>query len=759
MIIEKATSSRELKLLTLKTDLCIIGGGLAGVCTAITAAREGVKVVVLQDRPVLGGNASSEVRLWALGATSHQGNNNRWSREGGVMDEIMVENTFRNKEGNPLFFDALLLEKVNAEANITLLLNTAMLSADKRDEKNIKSVRGFCSQNSTMYEVEAPLFCDSSGDGILAYLSGAAYRVGAEAASELNEPFAPDESYGELLGHTIYFYSKTTDKPVKYVAPDFALKDITKIPRHEHITVKSHGCSLWWLEYGGRMDTVHDTEAIKWELWKVAYGVWDHLKNSGKFPETANQTLEWIGSIPGKRESRRVEGDYMLSQSDIVDQKAFDDAVSFGGWAIDLHPADGVYSDKSGCSQFHSAGVYQIPYRCFYSRNIENLFVGGRLISASHVAFGSTRVMMTCGHNGQAIGMAAAMCHEATLKPRDLLEQSKMRALQTRLIKCGHYIPHVNADDHGDLVQSATLEASSELKLKALSPCAESASLEGSRALLLPAPKGAFPQMSFKFTSAEDKELVFQLRGTSKQGNFTPDITHEEKRVALKQGKDVEVTVTFDYEAEQEEYLFVCIMACPGVSMQLSDDLISGMMSLSNSGNKAVSTNLIQEPPEGSGFDSFEFWLPERRPGGKLPAVTFSPPLSTFAKDQIKSSYYRPFITSNLWLADSDDKKPSITAKWDKAQAINKVVLFFDVDHDHAMESVQFGHHDDAMPFCVKAFQLKDGEGNVLYENDNNHHGRVEICFPETATTDSLVLEISDTHGAPAAVFSMQAYG
>ncbi len=140
------------------TDIAVIGGGLAGVCAAITAARAGRKVVLVQDRPVLGGNASSEVRLWILGATSHMGNNNRWAREGGVIDEMLVENMYRNPEGNPLILDTILLEMVVNEPNITLLLNTAVHDLEKSDADTIKSVRAFCSQNSTAYEITAPLF-------------------------------------------------------------------------------------------------------------------------------------------------------------------------------------------------------------------------------------------------------------------------------------------------------------------------------------------------------------------------------------------------------------------------------------------------------------------------------------------------------------------------------------------------------------------------------------------------------------------------
>src|SRR5882724_5610783 len=435
---------------------------MAGVCCAITAAREGLHVVLVQDRPVLGGNASSEVRLWVLGATSHMGNNNRWAREGGVIDEILVENLFRNREGNPVIFDTVLLEKVKTESNITLLLNTAVYEAEKSSPDRIASVTAFCSQNSTRYRVTAPLFCDASGDGVLGFLCGAAFRMGAESRAEFGEKFAPESSYGELLGHTLYFYSKDVGRPVKFVPPSFALTDITQIPRWRHFSPKDFGCRLWWIEYGGRTDTVHETEQIKWELWKVVYGVWNHLKNSGEFPETANLTLEWVGAIPGKRESRRFEGDYLLRQQDIVEQREFPDCVSFGGWSIDLHPADGVYSELSPCNQWHARGVYQIPYRCFYSRNVENLFLAGRIISASHVAFASTRVMATCAHGGQAVAIAAKHCLEKKVAPRALNEPALMEALQTDLQGRGQRLPRHRRLDTTDLAQSAQISASSE---------------------------------------------------------------------------------------------------------------------------------------------------------------------------------------------------------------------------------------------------------------------------------------------------------
>jgi hypothetical protein len=220
-----------LRVQRIEAGLAVIGGGMAGVCCAITAARAGVRVALIQDRPVLGGNASSEVRLWVLGATAHMQNNNRWAREGGVIDELLVENTWRNPEGNPLIFDTILLEKVVEEPNIILLLNTAVLEVHKVDADTIAAVRAYCSQNSTEVVITAPLFCDASGDGIVAFLAGAAFRMGAESREAFGEKFAPGAAYGELLGHSIYFYSKDVGRPVRFIPPRFALKDITQVPR------------------------------------------------------------------------------------------------------------------------------------------------------------------------------------------------------------------------------------------------------------------------------------------------------------------------------------------------------------------------------------------------------------------------------------------------------------------------------------------------------------------------------------------------
>lgn len=745
--------SRAARQDSLQADLVIAGGGLAGACAAITAARAGIRVILVQDRPVLGGNASSEVRLWILGATSHMGNNNRWAREGGVVDEILVENMYRNPEGNPLILDTILLEKVVAEPGITLLLNTAVHHLEKCGE-TISALHAWCSQNSTAYVLTAPLFCDATGDGIVAFLAGAAFRMGAEGKDEFGEGFAPDASCGELLGHSLYFYSKDAGKPVKFIAPAFALADITEIPRYRQIRASDSGCRFWWLEYGGLLDTVHDSEKIKWELWRVAYGVWNHIKNSGQFPEAENLTLEWVGTIPGKRESRRFEGDVILTQQDLVDQRIWPDAVSAGGWAMDLHPAEGVYSPLSPCTQWHARGVYQIPYRTMYSRNVPNLFLAGRLISASHVAFGSTRVMATCGHNAQAVGMAAALCAHSGLLPA----QVDTGALRTALLRAGQYIPGLSLDDPADLTHGAAVTASSRFLLHQFASSGQTIALDVSRAMLLPCPAGPVPACTFLLDVNAPTALTVELRASQRPGNFTPDVTLAARTIPLQPGAAQSVRVDFEHALDRAQYVCVCLLLNPAVAVHVSEERVTGVLSLSQSMNAAVAKGARQEPPEGSGIDTFEFWLPTRRPNGQNLALTLDPPLDAFAPTHVTNGIARPTTQSNAWVAAASDPTPRLTLRWPAPRTISRIELSFDTDFDHPMESVLLGHPEREMPFCVRHYRVLDGAGNVLHETAANHQTRNAIQFPAPVTTAALHIDVLATHGAPAAIFAVGCY-
>lgn len=744
------------KLVKLSADLVITGGGMAGICAAITAARAGISVALVQDRPVLGGNASSEVRLWILGATSSMGNNNRWSREGGVIDEILVENLFRNKEGNPLILDTILLEKVTNESNITLLLNTAAYEVTKKEERAIHSIKAFCSQNSTEYELSAPLFCDASGDGIISHLSGASFRMGAESGEEFGELLAPEKGYGELLGHSLYFYSKRVENPVKFTPPAFALQDITKIPRYKMLNQQDDGCRLWWIEYGGRKDTVYDTENIKWELWKVIYGAWNYIKNSNNFDDVENLTLEWVGTIPGKRESRRFEGLYMLKQQDIVNQVPFDDVVSYGGWALDLHPADGIYSKLPGCNQWHSKGIYQIPFRCYISKDIDNLFYAGRIISCTHIAFGSSRVMATCALGAQSVGMAAAMCRKHNLLPQDMITEPWISDLQRQLNINGQSIPGLPIYyEKNSLMDQVSISATSVCRLNIIPFDGDWIRLDLGAAELLPMKKGVSYQFRINVKASVNTTLAVDLRVSSKKFNYTPDITLETIELPVKAGEQF-ISLNFSTPIPDDQYGFVLFHRSTDIEIRGSKSRYTGVISVFNGKNKDVSNYGYQEASQHIGVDSFEFWCPRRRPGGQNIAMEILPALEPYDPAFLKNGFTRPYLKTNAWAADPLEPTSSVIFEWANPKRISSVKLFFDTDFDNPLESSLRGHTESVVPFCVKEYTILDDQDRVIYQTNNNHQTVNRVVFDTPVSTHALKIKCeSPDVNVPASLFEI----
>lgn len=733
----------------LQAELLIVGGGLAGVCAALAAARDGLDVVLIQDRPVLGGNASSEVRLWANGATSHMGNNNRWAREGGIIGEIMEENLWRNKEGNPVLFDMVLLDIVQAQPGLTLLLNTVVTDIEKSGRR-LLSVQAFNAINQTRYQVSATQFIDASGDGVLGYLAGAAHRVGAESVEEFGEKMAPGENFGHKLGHSIYFYTKRTAQPVRFVAPSFALKEITAIPRYKRLSSELNGCDLWWLEWGGRLDTVHESETIKWELWKIVWGVWDYIKNSGEFPDADNLTIEWVGLIPGKRESRRFLGETMLCQQDIIEQRDHYDAVAYGGWSIDLHPADGVYSEHDGCRQFHSKGTYTIPFRALYSQSLDNLLLTGRLISATHVAFGSARVMCTCGVLGEVVGRAAALCQQQQITPAELAQPERVGQLQQHLLRQGAFIPrHPLANP----AREAYVTVSSTLELRALPADAGWQPLQSRCALLLPLKAGErLPAISVQLRAANAQKLQVSLLTSANPANTCGDCQLSTQSITVtEQGT---YRLSFDYRAECDRYVFIAFEENAAIEVALTSQRLPGVMMVFNSLNPRVAKRTRQINDGDYGVDEFDFWLPRRAPQQILLAFALETPLQLWHGDYLLNGKLRPEQHTNCWVPAQDDTHPNVSWHWNEPQQAKHITLLFDNDFDHAMETVQMGHAQAVTPHCTTHYRVWLDE-MLLADVTENHHSLCHHAVPEGVIFSQIRLELLASAGALPALYGL----
>jgi hypothetical protein len=450
----------------LTADLVVVGGGLSGVCAALAAARNGARVILVQDRSLLGGNASSEIKMHIVGADCH--GTRPGARESGLLEELKLEDAARNPHRSYSQWDLLLYEKVCAEPNITLLLDTACVGCEtsERDgQRRIARVRALRSSTEDEFVLTAPWFADCSGDGLLGSRAGADFTVGREAKSTHGESLAVDVADRQTLGSSILFTARQHATPQPFIAPSWIRKFTTEDFRHR--PVKGFEYGYWWFEWGGQLDTLKDNAAIRHELLRIALGVWDYVKNSGAHPTSANWALDWVGSIPGKRETRRFVGPHVLTQQDVESGARFADAVAYGGWWLDLHPPSGVDArDEEPCAQHHFPHLYTIPLRCLHSRNVANLFFAGRNISATHVAFASTRVMGTCSVMGQAIGTAAALlAGDRTVESIGAgFAGERIRSLQERLLKDDAFLPGFAGADPRDQARRARLTASSEME-------------------------------------------------------------------------------------------------------------------------------------------------------------------------------------------------------------------------------------------------------------------------------------------------------
>ncbi|HVK07048.1 MAG TPA: FAD-dependent oxidoreductase [Armatimonadaceae bacterium] len=434
-----------------EADVCVIGGGMAGMCAALAAARGGAKTVLIHDRPVLGGNASSEVRMWICGAHGQH------NKEAGILEEVQLENLYHNPGRGYSVWDAVLWGKVRFQPNLTPLLNCSCTDAEM-DGDAIVGVTAWQLTSQTWHTVRAKQYVDCSGDSILAAVTSAEFRAGREARAEFDEDIEPREADHKTMGNSLLIQLRRTDDAQPYTAPPWAYK-FTSPGDLPHRIRGVNGHNFWWIEIGGLGDTIRDAEAIRDELMRVGYGVWDYIKNHA--PERAqaeNWALEWVGSLPGKRENRRYVGDHVLTQNDVRDGGRFADTVAYGGWSMDDHHPAGIYYPGKP-TIFHPApSPYGIPYRSLYSKNVANLLFAGRNISVTHAALSSTRVMGTCAILGQAAGTAAALCARHGCAPRALSSGDRLAELQRTLMDDDCWLPGL-ARRVSDLACAARLES------------------------------------------------------------------------------------------------------------------------------------------------------------------------------------------------------------------------------------------------------------------------------------------------------------
>lgn len=425
-------------------DVVVVGAGPAGVCAAVAAARAGAKTALVHDRPLPGGNCSDEIGIPTSGASTfgHPG----WD-ERGIVAEWNALN--RNPKGSKLSAAAAAL--FAKEGNLTVALNERVVAAETAGGRVAAAVsRNTLTGARTRWG--GAVFIDCTGDGWLGFFAGAEWRSGREAASEFGEPpdLAPAQADGLTMSGCLGCYEwEERDRPAPFAAPAWA--DV--LP--EGFTRKVDRLTRpWWLEHPNDLDDVAQGEEARDELIRYVFAYWGWLKNQSPLAgQAANAELVNVPTINGRRESRRLVGDYVLTACDLLAGRMFPDAVAYGGWGLDVHDPLGMRSPVSNGwgpgTHPREVPLYAIPFRCLYARGVANLLMAGRCISVTHLALGSTRVGATCAIEGQAVGVAAAMCAQDGLTPREL-GATRVRDLQRRLLAAGLLIPGIDLGAGGE---------------------------------------------------------------------------------------------------------------------------------------------------------------------------------------------------------------------------------------------------------------------------------------------------------------------
>ena len=715
----------------MKTQLAVIGGGPAGVCGALAAARRGTQTILITNRPVLGGNSSSEIRVWSRGAV---GAGNVYAEEMGIWGELKLTNLYRNPDGNPIFWDEVLLDAVLAEPNITLLLNTEISELFFEGEK-IKEISGHQQGTEKSIRIAADVFLDATGDGSIGYLADVPYYMG-DAYVASNQEAPPKDP--ELLGCSILFFTKKEDHAVPFAAPSYAY-DIEKIAQivdrgGRVLSEKMSGSDCWWFEFGGNLNTIDQFQDITIELKRLVMGVWNYIKNSGKF-DAENYTLEWVGSIPGKRDSRRMATEYILTEEDIRTGMHFPDGAFYGGWYMDIHPSGGIHdTEEENCVQI-PVNVYQVPLRCLYNRKVPNLLFAGRNIGMERQAFASSRVMNTCALAGQAAGELAAQMIQLR-KAAIELSEAEINQIQLRLTRSDMFIPGYFPEDVEDLAPKARITASSYHQ----GFCDTEGgvySLTNSGFVMFPGVAGKTAVM--KVIALEDTRLSGIYYSTALPNRLCSGHCVAEKTWDLHSGKN---------------YL----------ELKVPPEM-DGFVVLEFDSNDRVQLALDQEDRVGflcGTKDQPEYFTPR---------LSYLEDCGFYHPRCIAQQPDRPWKKPNQWRAASEDTKPSVELHWDSTQKIQQIRLYLDPSLNEELPSSrakfwQESHHfvprQSSPQHLIRSAKLQipdeAGEWKSIAVFQNNFQRQVCINLPEAVNTQAIRLAIEETWGDTPAIYQIRIF-
>lgn len=741
----------------IEADVVVAGGGLAGTFAAISSARMGCKTILIQDRPVLGGNASSEILIGIGGADFSGRGLIRYARETGLMGEYALELLHRSTSalGSLPLRSVILWEMAKREKNLNLLLNTSLRDVYIDGGGSITAIKASQLTSEKEFMISGKLFIDCTGHGSLGAMAKAEFRMGREASDDFCESLAPKTADKCTMGDSLYFRARNLGRPVAFTPPDWAKKFSTddSLPfRHPELEVfdpeTGEMFGFWWFEYGGQLDVISDAGSIYDELMAVVYGVWDHMKNAGDHG-VANYELTWVSPIIAARESRRMIGDYTIKENDIRSGTLFDDRVAYGGWPIDIHPPGGMYSKEPPCIQDDITEPCSVPLRALYSKNVPNLLFAGRDISVTHVALGTLRVMATCAVMGQAVGTAAALCSRYDATPRELAKDH-IHELQQQLLDDDCYIVDMRKDSSGDLVSNASITTSSEAALE-VTNTDEWYELSTDIAQIFPVSGSRLDKVWFYLRSSVNKSVTINagLRKADTINDFKSESDIAIATTTLDPSSDMQaqgqwVEFEFDMSIEPEKFYWVYLSATPDVYCAVQS-------------NRAFATNRANS-------DAIEKVKWKSMPKGTFVFKTV-PIYSPYGGCNVRTGVNRPEKWTNCWISDSQQALPqSIEIEFDGTRVVSRIDLVFDPDLDQNIYwPPPYGILGSGMvEALVKDYVISLCDGSSWKETvivKDNHQRCRSHEFPG-ANAKKIRIDCLATYGSPSArIYEIRAFG
>ena len=764
-----------MKHLTESYDIVVCGGGLAGFSAAVAAARSGSSVCLLHNRPVLGGNSSSEVGVTPHGAAAFHA----YARETGILSEALIEERaanhaeiYENGWTNSVW-DMTLYDIAVSTPGLTLHLNTDIRSVEMRDKRNIAAVLAIVQNAETELRIEGRTFIDCTGDGIVADQAGCTWRMGSEGKDEFDEPHAPAVASGDTMGNSIHFLCRDMGRPVPFKAPDWAVKheDASYFYNQGRLPKDNRG-GFWWLEIGVPYHTIYDAETIRHELTRHALGVWDWMKNKdeklkGKID---NYALDWIGQVPGKRESRRILGRYFMTEHDVLNKTVFPDEIAFGGWFVDLHTPGGLlakssepsaaagghedeYDTFSDYSAMSYCGPYGVPLRILLAKDLDNLMMAGRNVSVTHAALGTVRVMGTTALMGEAAGVAASI-GLAKGHDFDQLVAEDISEIQQRLLANGCFLPNYKNNDVADQALEAEVTASSDMPVHGVAR--ETPGFHAGLAIWKDQPQYGIEQLETRRG---------QLIATS-GGHIASLGLCLSNGSGEAQPLDVELHLIehiWDYRAMPGEPLAKATLMVPcgeerwldwPLALTLPEGISQGaFLRLDALPNKNVHWHAAKKiVPGHMAMYGISPNRMRRFGNGHTLAFRIAPEQRPFNAAQVTSGVTRPHRATNLWVSDPVQPLPQwLELAWKSARVVGEVQLVFPGHLIREYHAYAPFYRDAQCPRDYTIEAMLDGGWTPLVEVRGNYQRLRKHILPATVTTEKIRIVVTATNGDPSA--------